>query len=140
MRAIWYLAAMIVGVGTDILETGRIRALIEKGGASFLDHWFTEEEIRYCNAKVKPFVHFAARLSAKEAVAKSIRIEASMPVSWKDISIEKDENGAPRAVLSGGPARRASHLGVTAIHVSISHGDAYVTATAVAEKTEGAPV
>lgn len=127
---------MIIGVGTDILETERIRAMIDNGGLSFLNHWFTESEIQYCSSKLRPHVHFAARLAAKEAIAKAIRVERAMPVSWKDISIVKDENGAPEAVLSGFPESRARELGVTALHVSLSHTEHYATATAIAERDD----
>lgn len=123
---------MTLGLGTDIIETGRIGAMIEKGGRRFLERWFTPEEIAYCEGKARPELHFAARMAAKEAVAKALRVERDMPVSWRDIAIDRDENGAPRPILSGHPARRARELGVTSVWLSMSHAREYATATAVA--------
>lgn len=123
---------MIVGLGTDILETNRMDALIAKGGNSFLERWFTAEEIGYCRSKARPVLHFAARMSAKEAVAKALRVEKNMPLSWKDIGIVRDETGAPHVVLTGLPAQRARDLGVASILLSMSHTEEYATATAVA--------
>ncbi len=124
---------MIIGIGTDILETDRILRLIQSGGNKFLERWFSPEEIKYCQGKTKPYIHFAARISAKEAIVKAIRMPSGTLITWQSISVEHDQNGAPLAVLSGKVLERSRELGVTTLHLSISHTDQYATATAVAE-------
>lgn len=125
---------MIVGMGTDIVETDRIRDLVERRGARFLERWFTESEIGYCRGKGKPYVHLAARLAAKEAVFKSLKLPRSAPICWKDIAIEIGPDGSPGIVLDGMPRAEAARLGVTALHLSISHCAAYAVAMAMAER------
>ena len=62
----------IYGVGTDIIEVGRITAAIEKG-PSFKKRVYTAREVNYCENKKKgKYPSYAARFAAKEAVAKSL--------------------------------------------------------------------
>ncbi len=125
---------MIVGTGTDLVETERIRVLIASNGDRFLRRWFDESEIAYCERKAKPQLHFAARLAAKEAVFKALRLSVKMPLCWKDIVIEREDDGAPKLVLHGETLAAAHRLGVTSLHLSLSHSDAYAVAIVIAER------
>src|SRR5206468_8607512 len=61
----------LLGHGIDIVETARIRKLVEEHGDHFLDRVFTPLEQRYCAANSKRyFEHLAGRFAAKEAVLK----------------------------------------------------------------------
>lgn len=124
---------MILGIGTDLVAVGRVRTLIERYGDRFLRRWFSDSEIGFCSGKRKPHVHFAARLAAKEAAAKALGADPQSPPGWRDVSVEAGPDGAPRIVLSGAAKEKAERLGVTAMHLSISHCDDYATATVVAE-------
>jgi holo-[acyl-carrier protein] synthase len=85
-------------------------------------------------SKAKPHVHFAARFAAKEAVFKALRLPTKTPLCWKDIVIERDDDGAPRLVLHGNTLATADTLGVTSLHLSLSHGDNYAVAMVIAER------
>ena len=61
----------LIGLGCDIIETERIRSVLEKHGDRFLKRVFTEEEQAYCNSIKYSHKHYAARWAAKEAVAKA---------------------------------------------------------------------
>ena len=61
----------IVGVGTDIVDVQRVRAMAERYGERFLRRVFCDEEMAYCQQFADPFPHLAARWAAKEAVAKA---------------------------------------------------------------------
>lgn len=124
---------MILGIGTDILETQRIRKLIDSHGERFLDKWFSPEEITYCASKNRPYLHFAARMAAKEALAKAIRISPKESIPWKEISVSRGDNGEPAFVLSGRTLQRTREMKIARFHLSISHSDDYATATVVAE-------
>jgi len=63
---------MICGIGTDIVDVGRIRKAVERWGDRFLKRVFTEAEVVYCLAKANPYPHLAARFAAKEAVMKAL--------------------------------------------------------------------
>ena len=125
---------MILGTGIDIVEVPRIRALMEKYGERFLSRWFSASEIEYCERMAKPHVHIAARLAAKEAAAKALRLPRGAPACWRDIHIERGDDGEPTIALGGEPRAAAERLRVTALHVSLSHCDAYAVASVTAER------
>jgi len=121
--------------GTDIVSVARIAALIDEHGPTFLTRWFTPAEITYCTGKAWPAQHFAARLAAKEAVAKALRARGDQPLPWLDIEITNDEHGAPSVQLSGRTLESATRDGAGPIAVSLSHCDEYATAVALVELT-----
>jgi holo-[acyl-carrier protein] synthase len=124
---------MAAGTGTDIVAVGRIRALIDLRGMMFLQRWFTADEIACCKAKAKPYLHFAARLAAKEAVLKALPIPWDGPIPWRSIEISRTEQGRPTVRLSGGILDAATRAGVGVISVSLSHCEEYAVAVAVAD-------
>ncbi|HSJ22785.1 MAG TPA: holo-ACP synthase [Nocardioidaceae bacterium] len=124
---------MATSPGTDIVGVARVARLIDERGQDFLERWFTPAEIAYCSAKARPSLHFAARLAAKEAVVKALRLPWDGPLPWRDVEIVHDEHGAPRVRLSGRMRRSAEREDVRAIDVSLSHCEEYATATAVAD-------
>ncbi len=73
----------------------------------------------------------AARYAAKEALAKALRIERGL--GWHDAEVVFDEFGRPSFVIKGSVQARADALGVTRIHVSLSHDAGIATAFVVCE-------
>lgn len=128
---------MLVGIGTDIVETERFRVLAERYGERFLRRWFSEAEIRYCEAKAKPHLHYAARFAAKEAAFKALRIvPKDGPLPWRDIVVSRrEEDGSPTLELSGAVRMAAAARGAAGLHLSLSHCDAYASAVVVAESS-----
>jgi holo-[acyl-carrier protein] synthase len=124
---------MILGTGIDIISVARVGAMVDSGGGAFLERWFSPEEIAYCSAKAKPRLHFAARLAAKEATAKALRLEWEAAPAWRDISVRSQGSGAPFLVLAGAALEAARVLGVEALHISLSHADEYATASVILE-------
>jgi holo-[acyl-carrier protein] synthase len=124
---------MVTSPGTDIVGVARVARLVDEGGQEFLRRWFTPAEIAYCSAKARPSLHFAARLAAKEAVVKALRVPWDGPIPWRDIEVTHDERGAPRVRLSGRILRSAERQDVCSIEVSLSHCEEYATATAVVD-------
>ena len=116
----------ILGVGTDIVETERVRELYERE-ASFADRAFTETELAYARSKENLFLHLAARFAAKEAVAKAL----GRSFSWKEVELVNNSEGKPEINLYG----RAKDAAAGAhVHVSVSHTRHYASAVAVVEK------
>lgn len=124
---------MLIGLGTDIVEISRVKALLDEYGDRFLKRWFTDGEIDYCAKKAHPERHFAARLAAKEACSKALRMPAGTPFLWKDMVVDRGESGEPSLSLRGEPRLLAERRGVARLHLSLSHSDAYAVATVVAE-------
>jgi holo-[acyl-carrier protein] synthase len=112
---------MILGIGIDLLDVRRMERELQREGGGLRDRVFTSGEIAYCQGKGRPAQHFAARFAAKEAVFKALAVEQREGWRWRDVEIETDTDGRPRAILHGAPKERAEALGVEVILVTLSH-------------------
>ena len=122
----------ILGHGIDIVETSRIRKLVETHGGHFLDRVFTPAEQQYCAASSKRyFEHLAGRFAAKEAVLKVLGTGWRGGIAWTDIEVTRETSGQPRIVLTGECQRIAEWIGISRWHVSISHIETHATASAI---------
>jgi|SRR6266545_715430 len=122
----------IIGHGIDIVETGRIRNLVEQHGQHFLARVFTPAELEYCNRNDKRvFEHLAGRFAAKEAVLKVLGTGWRGGIAWTDIEVLKEPSGQPRIKLSGECEHIARELGIARWHISISHIETHATASAI---------
>ncbi len=124
---------MIVGLGVDIVDIGRLRKTLERQGERFLRRIFTAGEQKYCNAHRDPVPYFAARFAAKEALFKALGTGWAQGVSWHDVDVRKEESGAPMLALSGRADEISKALGTTRIHISLSHAQEAAIAVVVLE-------
>jgi len=90
-------------VGIDIIETHRIRGVLEKHDARFLQRVYTEWERMYCRRNV---LHLAGRWAAKEAVSKVLGLGVR-GVGWREIEIRRTPYGQP-TVTTPAPQRAAA--------------------------------
>jgi len=123
----------VLSTGIDIVEIDHLTQVIERRGARFVQRVFTAAERAYCDGRPCPPMHYAGRFAVKEAVLKAIRTGMIKGLSWHDIEVEIGPLGEPSVRLTGGAARRAEEMGITAMHVSISHTEQYAVASAVAD-------
>lgn len=115
-------------VGIDIIETARIRGVLERHDARFLERVYTEWERRYCRHNV---LHLAGRWAAKEAVSKVLGLGVR-GVGWREIEIKRTPLGQPTVTLHGRAEARARTLGLREpLSVSISHIRELAVAVAV---------
>ncbi|MDB5297507.1 MAG: holo-(acyl-carrier-protein) synthase, partial [Phycisphaerales bacterium] len=118
--------------GIDIVETSRIRKLVDHHGTHFLDRVFTPAEQAYCNRNPKRyFEHLAGRFAAKEAVLKVLGTGWRGGIAWTDVEVVKALSGQPSVALTGESARIAADLGIVRWHLSISHIETHATASAI---------
>lgn len=123
---------MIIGIGADIVEIERVKTAIEKYGDRFLNRIFTQTEIDYCESyKMKKYVHYAARFSAKESFSKAIGTGITKDFAWTDFGIKNEANGKPIAELSESAKEK---YGDYIIHISLSHTDSNAASFVVLEK------
>jgi holo-[acyl-carrier protein] synthase len=110
---------VIVRVGIDIVEIGRIKKAMERPG--FRERILTPEERTLCTT---PF-RVAGRWAAKEAVAKAVGIE----LTWHQVEILNDDTRAPFAVI------HSPHFDTRRyrLHISITHERNTAAAVAVLE-------
>lgn len=121
----------MLGIGTDSVEIGRVRAAVERGGQRLLDRLFTAGEQAVCAARRDPYPCYAGRFAAKEAVLKALGTGLSL-CRWTDVQINRDDKGRPEVSLAGGAAVTARDARVARVLVSISHDRERALAFAVA--------
>lgn len=124
---------MVIGVGTDIVEIGRMRSLLERHGSSFVNRVLTARETQEASLRRDRVPFISGRWAAKEAISKALGCGIGQRCGWIDIEILPDANGKPSAILSGAALETASSLGVGSIHLSISHERGHAVATAILE-------
>ena len=126
---------MIAGVGNDIVDMRRIRAILLRHPQRFPVRILTNEERREFAARFDSDIceYLAGRLAAKEALAKSLKRGLRSPVGWQYISV-LSENGAPSFVFSPSLQSYLRKCGISVCSVSISHDGDYAAAVVIAEK------
>jgi holo-[acyl-carrier protein] synthase len=117
-----------VGVGVDVVEIDRFAESLRRR-PRLAERCFTDAEQAYCSRKPFPPQHYAARFAAKEAVGKALGIGMTR---WREVEVVRGR-GAPTIALHGKYAERARRLGVTQVHVSLTHGRDTAMAFAIAE-------
>jgi holo-[acyl-carrier protein] synthase len=112
---------MIVGIGTDLAEVGRIQKSVEHFKERFLNRVFTDGERAYAFRKANVAERLAARFAAKEAGMKAIGTGWRRGVTWKDFEVVNEASGKPLLRLAGVAGEIAAQLGVTQISLSLTH-------------------
>jgi holo-[acyl-carrier protein] synthase len=115
---------MILGVGIDVVDIGRFGETLERTPA-LRERLFTVDERDRAPASL------AARFAAKEALAKALGAPTGM--GWLDAEVVNDATGDPRLEMRGTVLARANDLGVTSVHVSLSHDAGIASAVVVLE-------
>jgi holo-[acyl-carrier protein] synthase len=127
----------ILGHGIDIVETARVKRLVDEHGQRFLDRCFTPDEQAYCSRNPKRYhEHLAGRFAAKEAVLKVLGTGWRGGIQWTDIEVLKEPSGQPKVRLTGECERIAGELGIERWHLSISHIETHATASAIGLRGE----
>lgn len=119
----------MIRCGIDLIENRRIEEGIARLGERFLNRFFTPGERADCEDKPH---RLAARLAAKEAVAKALGTGIG-DVGWRDIEIRcNNERGRPTLHLHSAAAKIAAEMGLTQWDISLTHTAEYASAVAVA--------
>ncbi len=82
-----------LGIGVDIIDNKRIRALINN--KTFINRTFSKNEIKLSKTIPNKTNYFAKRFAAKESLAKSIGTGFRNNLNFKDIEILNDNKGKP---------------------------------------------
>ena len=123
---------MIIGIGIDVVPVDRFAASLERT-PGLRDRLFTAEEQQTPRGTPRTGESLAARFAAKEAVAKALGAPGDL--RWHDTEVTVGEHGRPHLEVRGSVARRATALGITSWHVSLSHDGGIASAVVIAEGT-----
>ena len=127
----------VLGLGVDIVEIDRMKLALERT-PRIKERIFSDDERWYCEHKARPYVHYAMRFAAKEAVLKALGTGFS-GMRFRDVEVVREEKGRPVPRLSGRAAERAAELGVVEMHLSLSFTHSTAVASAVAITEEARP-
>jgi holo-[acyl-carrier protein] synthase len=125
-------AAMVLGIGTDVLEVARVRRAMAEDEEGFRRQLFTPSEIAGCEAARDPAAGYAARFAAKEALYKAlgdVRLDGAF---WRAVEVEHDSSGAWRLRPLGEVGAEMSRRAATA-WLSVSSTRRWATACVVLE-------
>ena len=89
---------MILGIGTDIVDTRRIQAAMQRHPDRFVKTCFTDTEIEQSQDQAS---YFAKRFAVKEAVYKALSISGTSGCKWHEVETVSAPNGAPIVNLTG---------------------------------------
>lgn len=123
---------MILGVGCDIVEHDLTSKLGWNKNSTVLSRVFSNEERKQIS-EGQEIRFMSGRFAAKEAILKSLGTVMEDGISLAEIQVLRKAKGNPVVVLNGKMREIANSLGITSIHISISHSNNYSIAYAIAE-------
>lgn len=126
---------MIAGIGIDLVDIARVERMLAKKGERMLARLFTPDEVAYAMARVRPAMHLAARLAAKEAAFKALAgSDDARLIGWREVEVVARAGHSPTIVLTGRADTRARELGIQHLWLSLTHTDSAAAATVVLER------
>jgi holo-[acyl-carrier protein] synthase len=111
-------------VGLDLIEIERVEQALERR-PRLAERLFTDAELEYSRARLRPARHLAARFAAKEAAIKALGASSVAPRE-----IEVVGPAPPRLALHGRAAALAREMGVE-LEVSLTHSREIAAAAVV---------
>lgn len=126
---------MIVGLGIDVCELDRVARILERHGQRFAARICTKAELAEMRAPLGPaaVAFLAARFAAKEAASKALGTGFRQGVGFQNLVVLHLPSGKPTLQLLGPSLEIANNLGVTATHISLTHGRDVAAAVVVLE-------
>ena len=122
----------IVGIGTDIVSTSRIKTIWDRFGSVFARRILAKSELTRLALSRDPVSFLAKRYAAKEAVAKALgtgfRPEG---ILLTEISVNNNALGRPYLELSGEAEREMARLRVVESHLTLSDEKEFAVAFVV---------
>ena len=111
---------MIIGLGNDLCEIGRVEKTLARYGTRFTERCFTEIERTKSDRRRARAASYAKRFAAKEACAKALGTGLSRGVFWRDMGVVNLPSGKPTMKLTGGAAERLAEM-VPEGHEAVVH-------------------
>jgi holo-[acyl-carrier protein] synthase len=101
---------VILGIGSDLIDTTRIAATLERFGERFVERIFTTIERQKSDGRASRAESYAKRFAAKEACAKALGTGFRRGVFWRDMGVINLPGGRPTLQLTGGALARLNAL------------------------------
>ena len=124
---------MIYGVGTDVVEIGRIERSLERFGERFAERILCSIELKRFRAHRQPASYLAKRFAAKEAFAKAFGTGIKAPANWHGVWVTNQPSGKPELQFSEPLLKALSSRGILRAHVSLADERGVAVATVILE-------
>lgn len=131
---------MILGLGTDLIDSRRIEKMMVDHPSRFLEKYFTSEEIKEYRARESAGTHIlylAKRFAAKEAFAKALGTGFQDGLYMKDLQILNKDQGKPVIECLDGALEKLEQFAHGCkgckIHLSLTDEPPYAQATVIIE-------
>lgn len=110
------------GIGIDIVDINRFRKKPYTENKTFYKNIFGDNELKYCLSKKDPYIHFAGKFAAKEALIKAL----GKKIGFKQISIVNQHDGSVRV--------KSDAIRDGIVMITISHEKDYAVAFVLVNK------
>ncbi|HLQ00792.1 MAG TPA: holo-ACP synthase [Burkholderiales bacterium] len=111
---------MILGIGTDLCDIGRIGRALERFGERFAERILVGSELERFRRHRKPAAYLAKRFAAKEAFSKALGTGIHFPVNWHNVWVENARSGKPSLKFSKPLAALLKRRGISNVYVSLT--------------------
>ena len=125
----------ISGVGIDIVSIGRFERILERHGERFVERICRPGEERSVATSARA-QHLGGLFAAKEAVLKALGTGWDQGLGFRQVEVHREAGGRPAIRLHAAAAALAASLGVSRVHISITHDHGIAAAIAVLERGE----
>lgn len=126
---------MIVGIGTDIVDCGRIKKAYKKYGEIFLNQMLTHKEIvQIPKQNDKIDLWLASCWAIKEATVKALGTGFSDGITPLSIEIIAMKSFPLQLILHDNALKKSKDLYVESQHVSYSYNEKFAIAYVILEK------
>ena len=124
---------MIYGIGTDLIEIGRVEKVLKRFGERFAQRILCEPELKRFRAHRKPAAYLAKRFAAKEAFSKALGTGVRGPANWHGVWVVNLGSGKP--VLEFSPELKAllCKRKILSAHLSLTDERDMASATVILE-------
>ncbi|MGH8667862.1 MAG: holo-ACP synthase [Burkholderiales bacterium] len=124
---------MIYGVGTDVVEIGRIEKALARFGERFARRILCEPELKRFNGHRLPAAYLAKRFAAKEAFTKALGTGIHAPANWHGVWVKNLPSGKPVLEFSDALKQMLLLRGIDKSHLSLTDERGVAMATVILE-------
>ena len=124
---------MIFGVGTDVVEIGRIEKALERFGERFAKRILCPPELKRFEKHKLKANYLAKRFAAKEAFTKALGTGIHAPANWHGVWVANLPSGKPILDFSTELRLLMEKKGVSSSHVSLTDERGIAMATVILE-------
>jgi holo-[acyl-carrier protein] synthase len=119
---------MIFGIGTDIVQVGRMERILAQRGERFARRILSDREYGEFQRARRPAHFLAKRFAAKEATAKAMGTGFRGGLHLRHIGVSRDGNGRPLLEFDGYAAEFVRSHAIRTAHVSLADEREYAVA------------